>query len=157
MERYRSLATYKSNENKNAKYLEVVTKEFKEKITEFISESFVEDSINDEITKKTIIKNIKKIVKEEYNTLEIPYFYILENINLCVEVEMSKNLMIQESSKKFAETKFSDILNGGVQKFEPIKRFAISEKKFLEKLVDFIEKFTESYKITDETIKIEFV
>jgi hypothetical protein len=95
-------------------------------------------------------------LREEYNTLTIPYFYILENINLCIEVEMSEDIVLKEKNQKFGETKFSQILESGISKLEPINRFSISEKQFLKDITDLISEFTNVYEVSDESIKLEF-
>ena len=77
---------------------------------------------------------------------------------MCVEVEMSDSQSKFYENKKFAEKKFSDLLNdGGFDKPEPVKKFAISEKVFKKDLEFFIEKLTKNFFSTEDSIKIEVI
>ncbi len=150
------LQEYISEKNSNPNFLDKVAKEFSSEIINFINEQFIEPNISDLSTKKRLKDNISKFIKREYNTVNVPYFYILENINLCVEVEMSEKQIENDKSKKFGDVKFTQILENGMQKSEPIKRFAISEKLFSQKLLSFVERYTTDYDVDVDTIKIEF-
>jgi hypothetical protein len=58
-----------------------VSKEFKSKLISHIVKNVVLEKISNPQLIKTITSNIERIIKNEYNTLSIPYFYILESIN----------------------------------------------------------------------------
>jgi hypothetical protein len=150
------LQEYISEKNSNPNFLDKVAKEFSFEIINYINEEFIDSKISDSSTKKRLKDNISKLIKREYNTLSVPYFYILENINLCVEVEMSERQIKEDNSQKFGDVKFTQILENGMQKSEPIRRFDISEKVFSQKLVNFVEKYTLDYDVDIDTIKIEF-
>ncbi len=147
---------YSSDNKKTPIYLESVSKKFKSLLVKYIKEEYIDNILNDPFTKEKLSENISKFIKTEYNSVDVPYFYILESLNLCVEVEMSQNQTTIEKNKKFAEKKFSEILEKGMDFVEPIKRFALSEKKFKEGLTSFISKHTEDYTFDGESIKIEF-
>lgn len=137
-------------------FLDKVALEFKKELIKNINQDIIQENIDDKKTIEKLNTLLNKFVKNEFNVLEVPYFEILENINLCVEVEMSEKAVNKQNSQRFGEVKFSQIMVNGIEQSMPVKRFAISEKLFLESLVSFIEKYTNEYNISDDRIKIEF-
>ena len=152
----KTLQKYLIEPQTDANFLDQVSKEFKTELVNFIYEKFIEKNVVDNNTRSKLKTNISKFIKNEYNTLSLPYFYILESINLCVEVEMSERHQNFYDSKKFGERKFSEILENGVDFIEPINRFAISEKKFSNDLISYVKNYTPNFEIDGEILKIEF-
>jgi len=157
MNKFSLLEKYGQINDKNSNYLDSVAVEFKEKIVEHIKVNFMQGNVTDDKSIERLVKKFNNLVSVEYNTVTVPYFYILENLNLCVEVEMSNNVTEFEKNQKFLEKKFSDILQNGIESPTPIKRSAISEKKLLDSLESLIESYTQNYEITGDSIKIEFL
>lgn len=160
MSELKLLESYKSkkNTNQNPEYLDNVAKEFKNEIKKHISVNFFDKFIKESSTRTKLNSNLDKHISIEFNSISIPYFYILESLNLCVEVEMSDDHSKFLENQKFGHSKFSDILNkGGFDEPEPIKKFAISEKKFFESLLGFISNYTQNFEVYDDSIKIEII
>ena len=156
MKDYNLLESYRDNSINQPNELDKVAKIFKKFVIKHIENKFVNENITDEKIKMRFVKNLNSYIKEEYNTLEIKYYEILENLNLCIEVEMSNQQVIQESNLKFAETKFSEIMINGLNSPTPINRFALSEKLFVNYIKNIVETYTQDFIIDEETIKIEF-
>jgi len=156
MKRYKLLEMFKEGSSKKPEFLDNVASDFKKMIIDFITENYFNENIKSEKTKQKLTKILESNIKSEYNTLTIPYFQILENINLCIEVEMSETQSIFESNQKFGERKFSEIMASGIDKSEPINRFSISENKFIKSLEKVITEFTKNYEVSQDSIKIEF-
>ena len=156
MKDYNLLESYRDNSINQPNELDKVAKIFKKFVIKHIENKFVNENITDEKIKMRFVKNLNSYIKEEYNTLEIKYYEILENLNLCIEVEMSNQQVIQESNLKFAETKFSEIMINGFNSPTPINRFALSEKLFVNYIKNIVETYTQDFTIDEEIIKIEF-
>lgn len=151
-----TLKQYLKETKKSSQFLDQVTKEFKYETIRFINENFILPNINDSKVSKQLTSNLDKFIKEEFNTLDVPHYQILENINLCIEVEIRKNLKSKIDSQKFGETKFSQILENGIQKYESVNKFLITEKKFMDSLVSFTKVYTQDIIDDGESLKIEF-
>ena len=147
---------YLNTDNKSVQLLENVTKEFSIMLVETIRNEFLKTNLKDQKTIDRLSRKILKDLKIDSNEIKVPYFDILENLNLCIEVEMSGNQVSFLESQKFGETKFTDILERGMDTPEPIKRFAISEKHFISRLLPTIQKYTEDFEMTGDSIRIEF-
>jgi hypothetical protein len=160
MENYKILESYRIGtlQLKNDKDLDEVSKQLKSKVRENISEKFLQKFLKSEKTITKIENNLDKQIKTEFNSISIPYFYILESINLCIEVEMSDSHTQFTNGQKFGEKKFSDIQNnGGFENPQPIKKFTISEKEFIGEITSLVEKYTRNFEITEDSVKIEVV
>jgi len=158
MDNSKLLESYKNGElrNVNSDTLDKISQGLKSKIIDFINEEFFKVKLTNQNTIKNLTSNLDKFLISEHNSLTIPYFYILESLNLCIEVEMSDEHSKYYENKKFGELKISDILNNGIENPQPIKKFAVSEKEFLSKISMFIENYTDEYKIEIDSIKIDF-
>jgi hypothetical protein len=150
------LETYSVGTSMDTKTLDLITNEFKDLIIEIIYEKYLLTKISDQKTRDVLRKNISKLITQEHNTLTIHHYNILENLNLCIEVEMSDKIVKNESNDTFGKYKFSDILERGISEKEQINRFEISESKFLTDLEDVIRKFTNDVSIGVDSILIEF-
>lgn len=148
--------TNKLQDVTNPNPLEIKTLQFKKVIIDFIKEQYVMNYLDNQKTHEKFIKNLEKNIKEEHNTINLPYYYILENLNLCIEVEDSETLVNEEKNEKFGQVKFSDIMKSGISNPKPINRFTISEKQFLSDLSMKISEYTQDYSTTEDSIKIEF-
>jgi|LakMenEpi03Aug12_release.lakeMendotaPanAssembly.Ray.scaffolds.fasta_scaffold127639_5 hypothetical protein len=160
MKNYKLLESYRTGglDLKTDKTLDQISSELKQKLVDFISEKFLNKYLTDQSTIKRLNENLLRKIKNEYNTITLPYFYILESINLCVEVEMSDKQTEFINGQKFGEKKFSQLLNeGGFERPEPIKKFAISEKEFSNEISKFIEGYTSNFEVSDDSIKIEIL
>jgi len=157
MKKFSLLEKYGQTNDKNANYLDSVAVEFKERIVEHIKSSFIKANVSDDKSIERLVKKFNNLIIVEYNTVTVPYFYILENLNLCVEVEMSNNITEFENNKKFLEKKFSDILENGLDSPKIVRRSSISEKKLVDSLKSLIESYTKNYEMTEDSIKIEFL
>lgn len=133
-----------------------VCEEFKSKLIPHIVENVVIEKISHPQLIKTITSNLERIIKNEYNTLSIPYFYILESINLSIEVEQTDKIVREKENTKFGQYKFSDFEKGDLFPKYVAERFSISEKKFINILEDFAKQYTNEIEISDEIMKIEF-
>ena len=133
-----------------------VSKEFKSKLIPHIVKNVVLEKISNPQLIKKITSNLEKLIKNEYNTLSIPYFYILESINLSIEVEQTDVIVRESENTKFGQFKFSDFEKGEIFPKYVVESFSISEKKFLSILEDFTKIYTNNVDISDEVMKIEF-
>lgn len=151
------MESYLNREEFTPEMLDNLSLEFKGEVVKLISDEFIQNYIKSEKTRIKLQENLTKTISTEHNTVYIPYYEILENINLCVEVESSDDAMVSEVQKKFGETKFSEILvSGNIYQKKKINRFEISEKIFLESLLEFIGSHTNEFVLTEDSIKIEF-
>lgn len=150
------LESYLNQDAMDSKKLDDVSKEFKKLIINFINEQFVQKKINDENTRNQIVKNIDKLIVLEYNTLKIPYYHILENLNLCIEVESSDRLVNESRNESFGKYKFTEILENGFEKKETIDRFSIKESIFLKEIQNLVSEFTTDFKVDEDSLIIEF-
>jgi hypothetical protein len=159
MNNFKLLESYKNQtpiKSSNVDFLDGVTKEFKSLIIEGVKNNFLSKYLKDEKVIKKLCENLNKQIGLDYNSMTIPYFHILENLNLCVEVEMSQDQILFEDNQKFGQKKFTDILESGIERPTPINRFAISESKFKDFLVDLTQNYTNDFEVTEDSIKIEF-
>jgi hypothetical protein len=150
------LKLYLNESKKNSSFLDEVTQEFKKETIRFINDKFINPNIKDIQTAEKLGSNLNKFIKDEFNTLVIPHYQILENINLCIELEIRKKIQSKIDSQKFGEKKFTEILENGLQRFEPTENHLISEKKFVDSLVSFTKGFTQDIDDDGEFLKIEF-
>lgn len=150
------LESYKKREITEPNQLDLVSREFKNIFIDFIEKTYLSTNISNQHIVEKLRSKFGSLIKVEYNTISIPYYYLLENINLCVEVEMSNDISNREQQKKFGKVKFSEILESGIQKLPKIKRFANSEEIFVENIKDFIKLYTNDFSIDEDSIKIEF-
>ena len=130
MQKYQFLKLYKEGANQKSEILDGASKDLKNKIVESLN-SFVERFIQNEKTQSNLNTTFDKLIKCEHNVLTVPYFSILENINFCIEVEMSREQSIKESNFKFCEKKFSEILENGINHSEPINRLQYQNRIIL--------------------------
>lgn len=159
MNKFKILESYKNQSPtklNRVDFLDGVTKEFKSLIIEDVKSNFLTKYLKDEKTIKKFCENLHKQIRLDYNSINIPYFHILENLNLCIEVEMSQDQILFEDSQVFGKKKFTDILESGIETSVPINRFAISESKFKGFLVDLAKNYTEDFELTEDSLKIEF-
>jgi hypothetical protein len=159
MNKFKILESYKNQtptKSSQVNFLDGVTREFKSFIIESVKSNFLKKYLKDEKTIKKFCENLDKQIRLDCNSMNIPYFHILENLNLCVEVEMSQDQILFEDSQVFGKKKFSDILESGIQTSIPINRFAISESKFKGFLVDLVKSYTKDFELTEDSLKIEF-
>lgn len=155
MKNYIYLSNYKINEEKNPTILDNVAKDFKNYLSEKIKKEFLSPNLN-ERTVNRIQKNIINGIKVEHNTVNIPYYQILENINMCIELEN----IITETNKitqtKIGEKKFSEIIQNGIDRKVIVNEFSVTESKLLSFLESSINKYTSNYNISEDSIEIEF-
>jgi len=157
MESKKLLESYLKGGEFTPDMLDSLSLQFKSKIMGLISDEFIQNYVKSKMTQERILKTLEKKILTEYNTIQIPYYEILQNINLCIEVESSTDIVDSENVKKFGETKFSEILiQKNSHKNQNINRFKISEKIFLEILMEFIKPYTENIVLTEDSIKLEF-
>jgi hypothetical protein len=121
-----------------------------------LNEKYLSKNLKNAKTIDTLKKKFENLIRVEHNTIDIPYYYILENINLCLEVEKSNQIIENEQKQKFGELKFSHIMENGLTDKEHINRFMISEKSFLNDILSFISGVTKDIVINEDSIKIEF-
>lgn len=133
-----------------------VCEEFKSKITLHLVENLLIEKISHPQLIKKITSNLQKLIKTEYNTVSIPYFYILESINLSIEVEQNDKIVRESQNIKFGQFKFTDFEKGEIFPNKIAEKFSISEKKFLGILEDFTRVYTDDIDISDDVMKIEF-
>ena len=157
MTSYKLLETY-SNKTREFKSddLDNLAKEFKSFLVESIYSDILKTNIKDQKTNQRIKDNINKRIKTDLNELTIPYYEILENINLGIEVMMVEEQVSFDSEKKFGEVKLTDILESGIRKSKPVNRFALSESFFKDYLTKIVNKWSDDVTIDHETIKILF-
>jgi hypothetical protein len=150
------LESYRNGYLLNAEELDKVPREFKIVLIDFLKEKYLDNNLKNKKSIEKLSDIFGKKIINEHNTMKVPYFDVLENINLCIEVEMSDQIVEEEGSQKFGETKFSQILESGISTSNPINRFAISEKSFKSSLEDFISIYTNEFEVVGDSIKIEF-
>lgn len=138
----------------NKKYFSQ-TETFKSKLILHIVKNIILEKISHPQLVRKITSNLENLIKLEYNTVSVPYFYILESINLSIEVEQIDNIERVKDGLKFGEVKFSEIQNGLTQDERIVEKFSISEKKFKKTLEDFTLKHTSNFSFDDEVLKID--
>jgi hypothetical protein len=149
------LESYKENQITDPRQLDLVAVDLKKITINFLSERYLTNHLKNVKTIDTLKKKFENLIKVEHNTLNIPYYYILENINLCLEVEKSSQIIENEDKLKFGELKFSQIMENGLTEKEHINRFMISEKSFLNDILSFVSDLTKDIEVNEEFIKIE--
>jgi hypothetical protein len=152
------LESYKNGNLKNIDIptIGILTEGMKMMVIDFINQKFIVPNLKNQNTQSKLFSNLKKFIVIEHNILDIPYFYILESLNLCIEVEMSDLQTKFYEEQKFIGKKLTDILNnGGFEEPEPIKKFAISEKVFLGQLEKLVESYTHNFEVSVSSIKIQ--
>ena len=90
----KTLQKYLIEPQTDANFLDQVSKEFKTELVNFIYEKFIEKNVVDNNTRSKLKTNISKFIKNEYNTLSLPYFYILES-RFCINAYILISLLNQ--------------------------------------------------------------
>lgn len=150
------LESYIDRKDLNSDLLDGVATDFKKLLIDYINEEYLSKKIQSDSTRNRVSKNIDGLIKQEHNSIKVPYYHILENINLCIEVEMSHKVVNEEKTETFGKYKFSQILESGFNERGLINRFEIDELVFLNDLKNLVSKFTREFEISEESIIIQF-